>query len=79
VVEGRLAGARRRAQIDARRLVFVEEMGSNTSLFSLYASKRVAVKLSHAHMPHMGENASIGDFWARRWGTPASAACQSEG
>ena len=24
-------------QIDAKRLVFVEEMGSNTSLFSLYA------------------------------------------
>jgi len=24
-------------QIEAKRLVFVEEMGSNTSLFSLYA------------------------------------------
>ncbi len=39
------------AEIDARRLVFVDEMGTNTSLHSLYACSRRAQRACSARCP----------------------------
>jgi hypothetical protein len=46
-------------EIDAKRLVFVDEMGSNTALFSLYAWARIGERARYSAPRNRGKNTTL--------------------
>jgi hypothetical protein len=52
VAESRLAGSGRLTALDAGRLVFVEEMGSNVALASVYAYDAPKGERAYCSVPH---------------------------